>query len=134
MFFRRPRWTVYVVFVHLIQVFPHLLYTSFICHDMKYRGEENTPQCDCDQTKITHVSIKYNTVLYIKLKNSSATLAYLRIFIINQIKAEIHGLNKTTVREMADCCWEGHVTKGVLGGGRVLPSDGAGGESALQAL
>lgn len=53
---------------------------------------------------------------------------------INQSKTQIHGLNKTTVREMADCCWEGHVTRGFRGGGRVLPSDGAGGESALQAL
>lgn len=105
--------TVYFVFDHLIQVFPHLLYTSFICHDRSYRGEENTPLCDFGHTKITHVSMKYSTVSYIKHKNISVTLAYLQIIMINQSKTEIHGLNKTTVREMADWCWEGHVTRGV---------------------
>lgn len=118
--------TVYFVFDHLIQVFPHLLYTSFICHDRSYRGEENTPLCDCGQTKITHVSIKYSTVSYIKHKNSSVTLAYLQIIMINQSKTEIHGLNKTTVREMADWCWECHVTRGVWGEGGCCLATGLG--------
>lgn len=45
---------------------------------------------------------------------------------INQSKTEIHGLNKTTVREMADWCWEGHVTRGVWGEGGCCLATGLG--------
>lgn len=45
---------------------------------------------------------------------------------INQSKTEIHGLNKTTVREMADWCWEGHVTRGVWGVGGCCLATGLG--------